>query len=76
VISTRTGAIPELVGAKAGLLVPPNDAVAFHDALARVLRDPALLASLREGARAARDALPRWPQSCARMSQVLEGLGS
>ena len=72
VISTRTGAIPELVGANAGVLVPPDDGAAFRDALARVLRDPALLASLREGARHARNRLPRWPHSCARMSQVLE----
>lgn len=76
VISTRTGAIPELVGAKAGLLVPPNDGAAFHEALASVLRNPALLASLRKGAQAARDALPRWLQSCARMAQVLERLAS
>jgi glycosyltransferase involved in cell wall biosynthesis len=76
VISTRTGAIPELVGANAGLLVAPGDGAALHDALEKVLRDPALLASLREGARAARDALPRWPRSCAKMAQVLERLSS
>ena len=72
VISTRTGAIPQLIGQDAGLLVPPEDGAAFLDALARVLRDPVLLASLREGAHRARDRLPRWPQSCARMSQVLQ----
>ena len=71
VISTRTGAIPELLGADAGLLVPPDDGPAFRDALARVLHDPVLLASLRGGARRARDRMPRWPQSCERMSQVL-----
>lgn len=72
VISTRTGAIPHLVGENAGFIVPPDDGVAFHDALARVLRSPALLASLRDGARRARSYLPRWSQSCERMSQVLE----
>jgi glycosyltransferase involved in cell wall biosynthesis len=72
VISTRTGAIPDLVGAKAGLLVAPGDGAAFHEALAKVLRSPTLLASLRAGARDARNHLPRWPQSCAQMSQVLE----
>jgi len=71
VISTRTGAIPELLGRDAGLLVPPDDGAAFGGALARVLRDPALLASLREGARRARDRMPRWPQSCEKMSQLL-----
>jgi glycosyltransferase involved in cell wall biosynthesis len=74
VISTRTGAIPEIVGGRAGLLVPPNDDEAFREALARVLRDPALLSSLRQGAQRARDNLPRWPESCATMSAVLEGL--
>lgn len=72
VISTRTGAIPELVGANAGLLVPPDDGAAFHQALASVLGSATLLASLRAGALAARDRLPRWSQSCATLSQVLE----
>lgn len=72
VVSTRTGGIPALVGERAGLLVPPDDRVSFERALARVLADNALLAALREGARESRGRLPRWPQSCARMSQVLE----
>jgi len=72
VIGTRTGAIPDLVGADAGLIVPPDDGAAFHDALARVLRDPSLLASLREGARQARDDLPRWRDSANEMARVLE----
>jgi glycosyltransferase involved in cell wall biosynthesis len=72
VISTRTGAIPDLVGPNAGLIVPPDDGAALHEALARVLRDPALLASLREGAREARDNLPRWRDSSKAMSRALE----
>jgi glycosyltransferase involved in cell wall biosynthesis len=75
VIGTRTGAIADLVGAEAGLIVPPDDGAAFHDALARVLRDPALLASLREGARKARDDLARWRDSAAEMARVLEAAG-
>jgi glycosyltransferase involved in cell wall biosynthesis len=74
VVSTRTGAIPGIVGEGAGLLVPPNDVDAFRDALAQVLRDPTLLGSLRDGARSARDKLPRWTDSCERMSQVLESV--
>ncbi|MBX5461554.1 MAG: glycosyltransferase family 4 protein [Steroidobacteraceae bacterium] len=72
VVSTRTGGIPGLVGDRAGLLVPPDDGASFARALARVLTDHALLAGLRVGARESRSRLPRWPQSCARMSQVLE----
>ena len=76
VVSTRTGGIPELVAERAGLLVPPDDGVSFGKALVRVLTDNALLAALREGARERRSRLPRWPQSCAKMSQVLEGVMS
>lgn len=76
VISTRTGAIPQLVGSSAGLLVAPGDGAALNDALRRVLGDSALLASLREGAQVARHMLPRWPESCAKMARVLERLSS
>lgn len=91
VISTSTGAIPELVGGdagpsvpaddaaafrEAGLLVPPCDGPAFREALGRVLRDPTLFASLRQGAQQARDRLPRWPQSCERLSHLLEQMVS
>ena len=75
VISTRTGAIPELVGESAGLLVPPGDVRALSEALARVLREPELLAALTEGAAAGRSTLPRWPEVCERMSRVLEQAG-
>jgi glycosyltransferase involved in cell wall biosynthesis len=74
VIGTVTGAIPELVGAKAGLLVPPGDVPALRAALQRALEEPALLAELAAGAALARDALPRWPQACERMSSVLVGV--
>jgi glycosyltransferase involved in cell wall biosynthesis len=74
VISTRTGAIPDLVGPTAGLLVPANDGTAFRSALARALSDSALRGALREGARRAREHLPRWPQSCAEMARVLEAV--
>jgi glycosyltransferase involved in cell wall biosynthesis len=76
VISTRTGAIPDLVGSEAGLIVPTDDGAALQDALARVLRAPALLASLRDGARKVRNQLPRWPDSCALMARVLQQVAS
>jgi glycosyltransferase involved in cell wall biosynthesis len=71
VISSRTGAIPDLVGSTAGLLVAPGDGKALHLALARVLENAALRASLRAGALAARNRLTPWPQACQRMAQVL-----
>jgi glycosyltransferase involved in cell wall biosynthesis len=76
VISTRTGAIPDLVRPEAGMVVPPNDGAALHDALAQVLHDPARLVALRDGAREARDHLPRWQDSCAQMERVLERVAS
>ncbi|KZD12522.1 glycosyltransferase family 4 protein [Oceanibaculum pacificum] len=72
VIGTTGGAIPTTVPREAGLLVPPGDAPALADALARVLDDPALLARLRAGALAARNSLPDWRGSALRLARVLE----
>jgi glycosyltransferase involved in cell wall biosynthesis len=52
-LSTRVAAIPELIlDGETGLLVPPRDPTALSAALTRLIRDPALRASL--GAAAAR----------------------
>jgi glycosyltransferase involved in cell wall biosynthesis len=71
VISTRTGAIPELVGA-AGLLMEPGDRDSLHAALERTLTDSALRALLRAAALAASRRLTPWPQACERMAQILD----
>lgn len=72
VISSRTGAIPQLVGAAAGLLTEPGDRDALHAVLLRTLRDGSLRSSLRTGALAARARLTPWPMACGRMARVLE----
>jgi glycosyltransferase involved in cell wall biosynthesis len=72
VISTRVGAIPELLGAKAGLLVAPGDADGLRAALQRVWVEPGLLDALAQGAAAVRDLLPDWQHSCERLSWVLK----
>ena len=72
VISTRVGAIAELVGAAAGIVVAPDDAQMLAAALERVLTHPELLRNLARGAASVRDSLPRWPESCARLSAILE----
>ena len=72
VIGTRTGAIPELVGATAGVLVDPGDRDALHVALERTLTDSALRTSLRRAALEARVRLPLWSQACERMARILE----
>jgi glycosyltransferase involved in cell wall biosynthesis len=71
VVASHTGAIPELLGAGAGLLVPPGDSRSLHAALARVLNEPSLLASLADRARLVRNSLGRWSDTSVRLSQVL-----
>jgi glycosyltransferase involved in cell wall biosynthesis len=71
VVSTATGAIPDLVGAEAGIVVAPGDGAAFADALARVLSDRGLRARLAEGARRVRDRLPTWDDAVTTMARVL-----
>jgi glycosyltransferase involved in cell wall biosynthesis len=71
VVSTTTGAIPELVGESAGLIVAPGDTAALSQALSRVLCDDELRASLARGARQRRTTLRRWEEATARMVDVL-----
>ena len=51
VIATAVGGVPEIIEPGVnGLLVAPGDASAFGAAMTSVVEDPALLASLRDGA--------------------------
>lgn len=70
VISSATGAIPELLAGGAGLLVPPGDSKALAAALLRVL-DPDARAQLATGARQARNRLPTWEDATDKMTNVL-----
>jgi glycosyltransferase involved in cell wall biosynthesis len=72
VIGSSVGAIPELVGAGAGLLVAPGDVNALSSALSRVLRQPQLLARFAAGAARVRNRLPSWASASASMASVLE----
>jgi glycosyltransferase involved in cell wall biosynthesis len=76
VVATRTGAIPDLVGDDAGLLVPVGDTNALAAALARVLGDASLRTRLADGARRKRDRLPTWNDAAREMSTALiNGVG-
>ncbi|GEM_PF-2678590 len=52
VVAARTGAVPEAVDAQVGALVPPGDAAALADAVARLWQDTQLRARLGAAARA------------------------
>jgi glycosyltransferase involved in cell wall biosynthesis len=75
VIGTRTGAIAELVGDEAGLVVRPGRATDLSEALARVLGDAALRERFAAGARSVRDRLPTWEHATGKMEAVLERVG-
>jgi glycosyltransferase involved in cell wall biosynthesis len=76
VVSTDTGAIAEIVGSSAGLVVPPGDGEAFAAALAAVMRDRDLRHRLTEGARVQRGRLPTWPTVALRLADVLDGVAA
>ena len=74
VVATMTGAIPELVGNDAGLLVPVGDAPALVEALSCMLGDAGLRARCAEGARRRRDRLPTWDEASGRLAAALDSL--
>lgn len=79
VISTDTGAIAELVGNQAGIVVPPGDVNALADALSQVLDDTdgrgvRVRRRLAEGARHVRATLPTWDDAARKMDDVLSGV--
>jgi glycosyltransferase involved in cell wall biosynthesis len=71
VVSTATGAIAELVGNGAGVLVPPDDAATLAATLERILTRRVLRARLRDGAIRARASLPSWGAASALMEEAL-----
>jgi glycosyltransferase involved in cell wall biosynthesis len=74
VVATKTGAIPQLVGADAGMVVPPGDVAALAGELERVIGDAELRARLADGASRAAERLPTWEQAAQRLSDALRAL--
>lgn len=76
VVSTRTGAIPELVRDgddehRAGLLAPPGDLAAMTTILTEVTGNARLRGRLAEGARRVREQLPTWADAVDEMIAAL-----
>jgi glycosyltransferase involved in cell wall biosynthesis len=76
VVSTETGAIPDLVGSDAGLLVPPGNVPALTEALSRFMDDVDLRQRLAAAARRVRPTLPRWEDTIATMAATLEAVAN
>jgi glycosyltransferase involved in cell wall biosynthesis len=74
VISTRTGAIPTLVGSDAGILVAPGDGRALADALTLGISKAAVRQRWSSGARRVRERLPSWDAAFDKMAAALEPL--
>lgn len=71
VVSTPTGAIPDLVDTSSGIIVPIDDVEALAAALRAVIADDATRARLAAGARRRRDTLPRWSDIVQMMAAAL-----
>jgi glycosyltransferase involved in cell wall biosynthesis len=74
IISTPTGAIPDLAADGGGLLVRPGDRRALADALFAVMTNPGLRQRLRAGAMRTRDRLPTWDDAAGKMSHALDSV--
>jgi glycosyltransferase involved in cell wall biosynthesis len=74
VVTTATGAAPDLVGSEAGILVAPGDSRSLTDALTRFMGDEDLRSRLAAGARRVRPSLRRWDETIASMAATLEPL--
>jgi len=76
VISTRTGAIPELVRvespAPAGILIPAGDPQELAAALKKVIENPAVREQYAQGARSVRNTLPTWEDAAGKLASVIQ----
>ncbi len=71
VISTPTGAIPQLISRENGWLVPRGNVNALANALARVMGNADELARLRRGALRRRRSLMTWNQAARRFAEIV-----
>jgi glycosyltransferase involved in cell wall biosynthesis len=74
IICTTGGAAAETVPDDAAIKVAPNDAVQLSSAIARVMADEALSDRLSDASWAAGQTLPRWPDTAAKVADVLKNI--
>lgn len=74
VVGTATGAIPDLVGADAGILVEPGDVGGLAAAVERAAGDRRARARMAEVARKVRLRLSSWDDAAARFERVLSAV--
>ncbi|MEO0547406.1 MAG: glycosyltransferase family 4 protein [Pseudomonadota bacterium] len=74
IVSCATGAVPDTVPASAGMLVPPDSAVAFAGALRHMLTDQTSRTQIANASKRAGQALPTWRQTAQTAGCVLNGL--
>lgn len=72
VVTTRTGALPDLVDERSGAVIAPGDLDALAVALDRLIGDDRHRQRMAAGAAARAAALPTWPQAAAAFDRLLE----
>ena len=71
VVACSVGPVPEVVGGKAALLIPPGDTGALSDALGRLLPDAGLRGKMSAAALRRAADLPRWRDTVEGFLRVL-----
>lgn len=72
VVATTVGEMAATVPAATGILCAPDDAITLSKCLRRAIFDTALRAALAEGAWAAGQAMPGWPQQAEAFLSLIE----
>ena len=75
-VASTGGAAAETVPDAAALKVPPGDVPALRDALRDMIADPDLRRARADAAWVAGQALPRWPDTAAKVAAVLKGVAA
>jgi glycosyltransferase involved in cell wall biosynthesis len=72
IVAARAGAVPDVVPAQAGVLVPPDDAPALAAALRTLLTNPRQRQAMQLAAQQAAAQLPSWEVTASGILKALE----